>query len=607
VAGVTGKFRFCPGVILTLLLLLMAGAPAHAAVTVRAVVDPGTIAADSTVRFRITLDGEGVDKVQPPSLADLEGWTVVNGPSVSSQFRFVNGVSSSRRSFNWVLAPMSQGRLVIPSLTMVVGGANFATEPALVEVTAGAGRPSAGGKSGNRDTQGAAADDLFVRAQVEPSSPYVGQPVHLRYQLFTRLDVAGVPQLQEVPAYPDFLAREMEGPHTIPSRVQEVDGVSYRVYTIREVSLVPTASGSKVIPQVTFSVPLRSRNQRRSSFFFNMAAVEPAYRRTLPLTMEVKPLPLAGRPVSFSGAVGKFSMKVVADRDTARTGEAVGMTVDIDGIGNLKSVRPPQLEDVVDFTPYDPQEQDLMASSGAFSASARRWEYILVPHLPGRQVLPGVEFSYFDPETDGYQILRSEELKVVVDGQALAEGDQGGTPAQQELRQLGADIAFIKPLSAIPGHAPGVPYRSWLFWLLLGAPPVLNLGALAYRWQSRRSQSRLPITRRRRARRLARRRLEKAAAVVEGDRQNDFHRLAAQALTEFVADKFDVPATGLTYDRIAVLLAESQVPEETAGNFLAVLEECDCARFSPGGSDPAARQALMERARVALEALGGRL
>jgi len=604
---VTGRFYRFAALLPALLALFMAVPTAAAAVSVRAIVDPETIAMDSTVRLRLTLDGEGVDKVQPPALADLEDWTVVNGPSVSSQFRFVNGVSSSRRSFSWVLAPARQGRLLIPALTLVVGGANFASEPLLVEVTAAARRSSGGDGSGPDSDAAAAAEDVFVQARVEPAAPYVGQPVYLSYQLFSRVDVAGVPQLQEVPAYPDFLARELERPHTIPSRVETVDGVRYRVYVIREVSLTPTASGRKTIPQVTFSVPLRRQGRRRTSFFFNMAGVEPVYRRTLPLTMEVKPLPAGGRPASFSGAVGTFRMQVRADRDTAQTGEAVGMTVDIEGIGNLKAARPPQLEEMVDFTPYDPQEQSLAPSSGERFASARRWEYILVPHLPGRQVLPGVEFSYFDPVAARYQSLRADAMELVVDGQALAEGDPGGLPAQQELRQLGDDIAFIKPLAVVPVESPGVAYRSGLFWVLLVAPPLLNLVVLGYRWQARRSQTRLPITRGRRARRLARRRLEKAAAVVDDDRQNDFYRLAAQALTEFVADKFDVPATGLTYDRIAVLLAERQVPEETARTFLSVLEECDCARFSPGGSDPVARRALMERARQALETLGGRL
>ena len=103
--------------------------------------------------------------------------------------------------------------------------------------------------------------------------------------------MAGVPQLQEVPPYPDFLARELEGPQTIRATLENVNGQEYRVYVIREMALLPTASGRKVLPQVTFSVPLRSQSRQGRSFFFNLSSVAPVYRRTLPVELAVRPLP----------------------------------------------------------------------------------------------------------------------------------------------------------------------------------------------------------------------------------------------------------------------------------------------------------------------------
>ena len=38
----------------------------------------------------------------------------------------------------------------------------------------------------------------------EPPDPYVGQQVLLYYELYTRVEVANLAQLQEVPTYPNF-------------------------------------------------------------------------------------------------------------------------------------------------------------------------------------------------------------------------------------------------------------------------------------------------------------------------------------------------------------------------------------------------------------------
>ncbi len=281
--------------------------------------------------------------------------------------------------------------------------------------------------------------------------------------------------------------------------------------------------------------------------------------------------------------------------------------VELQGSGNLKSSAAPLLEDPIDFTPYEAQEQAVAAREAGPLATARRWEYILVPHVPGEQAIPAVTFSYFDPDQGGYRELRADELILAVDGEPLARGAQGDVPARQDLQRLGADIDFIKPLPAVPRGAAASAYRGGLFWILLTAPPLLNLAALSYRWQSRRRLQRLPASRRRRARRQALRRLSRAQTLLADDRKQEFYGLLAQALTVFVADRFDVPATGLTYDRIATLLAGAQLDETCVRQYMAVLEACDCARFAPSDDDASQRQELAGRARRALDSLGDRL
>jgi hypothetical protein len=594
-----------------LLAALLAPALASAAPAIRAEVEPTTVAEDGTVRFRVIVEGAVAGDLQPPSLSGLEDWTVINGPSVSSQFRYVNGVSSTLRTFSWILAPVGAGERAIPELGIEIDGERLVTEPMIVLV-----RPSpASGRGGDRrrgerqdeEPGGAVStDDVFIRADVEPRSPFVGQPAILRYRLYTRREVTSVPQLQEVPAYPNFWNQEIESPTRITPDLETIDGREFKVYTIRRLALFPTASGETELPPVVFSVPVRSRDTSPFRRPFLFSSVEPIYRRTLPLTVNVRPLPASGRPADFSGAVGRFSLNTEVDRKEAKAGEAIGLTLTVSGDGNLRSAVAPGPAESSDFTVYPAQEKEI-PGAGDPLAQVRAWEYIFIPHVPGRQPLPAVSLSYFDPADESYHVLTTPEHAIEVTGSPLAATEEGGGVERREIRRLGRDIHFLKAGGWAPPNLRPPLYRSAWFWILLIAPPMLNAGTLLARWQSRRARSRLSLSRRRKARRAALRRLHRAENDSEMEDIRAFYRNVAQALTEFVADKFGRPPTGLTYDRIAGLLAERSVPDRVSRSYLKVLEECDCARFSPDAATTASRADLLERARCAVTELESHL
>src|SRR5206468_12461574 len=100
--------------------------------------------------------------------------------------------------------------------------------------------------------------------------------------------------------------------------------------------------------------------------------------------------------------------------------------------------------------------------------------------------------------------------------------------------------------------------------------------------------------RERRARSLARRRLKEARRRMSPSMARAFYAEVAQALTEYVAAKFDTSASGLTHDRIEELLATRGAAEEDRRAFHRCLEACDYARFAPtsSGSDDVRRTLL---------------
>jgi hypothetical protein len=77
----------------------------------------------------------------------------------------------------------------------------------------------------------------------------------------------------------------------------------------------------------------------------------------------------------------------------------------------------------------------------------------------------------------------------------------------------------------------------------------------------------------------------------------------ARALTEYVADKFDVAAAGLTHEKIEELLAGRGVGGETRSAFHQCLELCDFARFAPASSTPDEMQRALARAEETIVAV----
>ena len=81
-----------------------------------------------------------------------------------------------------------------------------------------------------------------------------------------------------------------------------------RLYEVQEIksALFPTSAGTHVISPAYLDIEVRG-----SSFF-----ARPQARRlaTDPIEIEVLPLPIQGRPESFSGAVGQYTLSSTLDK-----------------------------------------------------------------------------------------------------------------------------------------------------------------------------------------------------------------------------------------------------------------------------------------------------
>ncbi len=197
-------------------------------------------------------------------------------------------------------------------------------------------------------------------------------------------------------------------------------------------------------------------------------------------------------------------------------------------------------------------------------------------------------------------MARSEPLRLVVE-----RGDRSADPTEirSEIRLQRRDLAYIKPLRGQLTHRSGRAHEGGLFRALLLLPIALTpLTVLLARRQSRLRQD-LGLSRARRARARARKRFRAARRKLDQMDSAEFHEEVARTLVEYVADRFNRSAAGMTYELADELLASRDVDTNLRRRYRSCLEQCDFARFVPAAGQTERRTELLAEAENVVEQL----
>jgi hypothetical protein len=602
-------------VLVAALALVVAGAlsPARAQsppddTVIEARVDMQQMGEGDSLTLTIEVRGSRPAHAEEPDLSGLADFNIAAGPSTSTSTSMIwrggQASSSTSQQYSYILLPRRRGTLTIPTISVKVGSRVLRTDPISVEVVAGRVRqsgpsmPGRGGAPGLPQRPGARPQgEVFVEAQVDRKEAWVGEQVLLTYKVYTQVELVELPHPQQLPSYTGFWVEELPNdPRATVHRVTR-DGKEFIELTLMKKAIFPTASGALTIEETPFELPVRAetRDPFEGIFFTPTRLV---YRKTNPITIQVKPLPEAGRPASFTGAVGSYTLTTRADRTEARVNEAVGLQIRVEGKGNIKVVGEPLLPALPDYKRYEPKVEEKREVQEDRLLGTKTWDYVLTPLAAGPQDLPAIAFAYFDPSRGAYVEVTSKPLPVMVQrgadgGTTVAGGTAPG--ARREVVAFGRDIRFIKGSSQLDRH--GTPFhRSLLFGALLASPLLLNAALLfAVRRHDRLAAS-VGLVRGRRAPGFARRRLKQARRILAEGKPRAFSEEVGRALTGYLADRLNVSASGLTHERIDGLLEVRRVDAALRGEVKRVLEACDFARFAPVEQGPDAMRRDLEEA-----------
>jgi hypothetical protein len=135
--------------------------------------------------------------------------------------------------------------------------------------------------------------------------------------------------------------------------------------------------------------------------------------------MRVLPLPNEGRPDSFAGAIGRFTITAEASAREAKVDESLKLRVTLEGDGNLATLRPPRFA-FPGFYVYGVIEEEGESRRAASNGARRRRAFVcdLAPESADVTAVPPLSFSFFDPSPPpGYRTIATESipLRVVAD------------------------------------------------------------------------------------------------------------------------------------------------------------------------------------------------
>lgn len=538
-------------------------------------VDRNQIAAGEQVKLTITLTN-AQDRFEPP---DLGGLVIVQGPFEQSSYNFVNGRASSSVARTWVLTATRPGKYVIGPAKARVGGGVVQTDPITIEVTKGstAPRDPAVALGQGRDP------NLFIALSLSKTKAYVGEQVIATYQLYNRYAGLEAPQM-DPPKLNGFWSEELDVQgEQWEERV--VNGLGYRVYTIKRQLLIPQRVGTlRIDPMGLNCIVGRSFFNRGTSIDVKSNAAE----------LTALPLP-PGAPADFTGAVGELSLSVQSDRTEVKVDEAIEVEVRVNGRANLKLIEAPKLQFPSDFEVYEPRVADRITINASGMSGSRGFQYTVIPRHDGTYALGSVRMSYFDPEARAYRELRSDSITFVIapgEGGPISSAPSGVQRA--DVTALGTDIRYIRAGDMALREKDEFLFGSLPWMAGMGAPPLAC--ALLLFWNRKRARERADVAgmRRRAADKQARKRLREAHEALKSQDRAAFHGFLSKALLGYLQDKLGIGLAEAGPEQIAKALHPSADARSIADDVAALLATCDMARFAPVDERP--REELYDKA-----------
>ncbi len=552
-------------------IVLLVCSTLSAQVQFEARVSKTTLGLNERLRIDFMMNVDGDNFVQP----SFDGFRIIAGPSQQVSQSWVNGRSSFEKAYSYFLVPNQKGIFVIKSAAIEYNGQIYKTAPIKITVTAATEQPR-----DPNDSQISGDENLYLVADVSKTNPYLNEPVTVVYKLyFANIGITNLGETSK-PKYNDFWSQNIE----IKQLVAEegiFKGQNFRYIVLKKVILYPQKSGRLKIEPLSLTVDVQLPTNRRD-MFGRMLLTETTKRVSAGAkTINVKPLPEAGKPDDFTGAVGNFDFKVTPSKTNLKHGESLDLVVSVTGKGNLKlfSLPKPVVPNALEM--YDAVHSEDISTPLSGMAGKSVDSYAIVPQYKGNYPVKPMQFSYFDLSSGTYKTLRSPEIMIhVLDGPTPV--DSTATKGNKN------KIATVEKFKNIKSKTNFVPINkkdflgSNTFMGLLLLPFLLIPLIVLFKKKKEAMDGDVAGNRVRMNNRLAKKYLSEAKKQINN--KELFYVALEKAMHNFLKAKLNIETSEMSKDNIQELLLSRNANPEAVNDFIALTENCEIARYAPSSS-----------------------
>lgn len=546
--------------------------------------------------FEISFSVNGnIEKFSPPQ---FNGFQVYSGPNQSSSMTSINGNTTMSLSLSYDLLAVKEGEYTIGPATVVVNGKQIRSNAVKVKVVKGQAvqqqqqhSQAGGGRNQqqveDRQPEGNSADiskRLFIRAVPNKTNPFQGEQVTVTYKLYTNIELVDN-ALDKLPDFNGFWSQEIKNNDpNVRWETENYQGSRYNVAVLKQIILFPTRSGKLVLDPLGMTFLVRQAVQSNDPFDMFFGSYKDAkYKiKSAAVPIQVKPLPEAGKPAEFGGAVGNFTLKASLDKSAVKANEAINYSLWISGSGNLNLMNAPTVNFPADVEKYDPKITDKITESLTGVSGSRQYDYLLIPRHEGDFAISGVNFSYFNPATQRYVTLTAEPFSVKV-----AKGDPGSNVTafaagnQQDIKLLSKDIQYIRTSDSGLRKSDSEFHDSFLYYILLLTGPIAFAAAMVWRNRNRENNKDQVKVRERNANKMAAQHLANAQRQLSGGNEKAFYEAIYKGLYGYLSHKFNIDAADMSQENIKERLTNSGVSDERIAQLTDTLNRCEMARYAP--------------------------
>ncbi len=558
-------------------------------VSMTASINKTSITLEDELMLTVQIEGAAGDIV--PQLPSMPAFNVYQQSFVqqTNNFHITN-------TFQYVLLPRFAGKTTIGPITLNYGNKIYKTDPISVTVYRTAQQPA----KAKTKAQGMIDTSMSSKAHSNENKKYAQAPADmppLERDLYNRAARLGDKEYFMVAAVSDltpytnqtvtlavrfYYARPFMGtaPYTAPSinnlfmeeigrseGRQFIDGKTY-IYTEIRYALCPVMAGKASIGPASIKyVPETRLNLSMFDKMFATMGQEPQTVQSNPISLQARSVPSFSQPKSFYGAVGKgYSISATVDRDKVEAGDAINLTVKVNGNGNLKPTSDLKLPTIAGFKTYDVVATSGVVPSNGALKSYKIFKTVLVPSSSGTYTIPSLPWSYFDPTAKDFRTIYTEPITVTVTPGTKADSGFDFS-AQQELgngfRQLGRDILYLKSglKEDTKTFLGNIGQMNWLIYLALAAMALCGAFALADK------------------KTLAQ---KHALAKAKAQLKNAYHEeIISDALSTYLQVRYQVNTGSLPLREISAALKQKSCPADLIGRFEILWQKLDAARFAP--------------------------